>query len=223
VVRIARRERAPVDPSQRSVGQLVADSLRFYGDRFWPSLALGLGPAALTVAAAQAPRGGQLAIVGLGFPLLMSLSFVQASFLVAGLPFQAGRARPALLAGFLVALPVPFLAALLVLPAVLWLALLGLAVPAAVSEGLGVGAALRRGFQLGRVDLVHAAGALALLVLLVALTQLVLFQLLTGLSDQGMLVAAFLVNLVVSPLLFLGGAHLYQDQVGRASRKPRQA
>ncbi len=55
---------------------------------------------------------------------------------------------------------------------------------------------------------------------LVALTQLLLFQLLTGLSDQALLVAAFLANLVVSPLLFLGGVHLYFDQAARASPPP---
>lgn len=195
----------------------MADSLRFYADRFWPSLALGLGPAVLTVAAAQAPRGAQAAIVGIGFPLLMTLSFVQASFLVSGLPFHPASARVAVVVGLLVALPVPFLAALLVLPAVLWLAVIGLSVPAAVVEGTGVRDSFRRGFELGRVDFVHAAGTLALLVVLVALTQLLLFQLLTGLSDQALLVAAFLANLVVSPLLFLGGVHLYYDQVARAS------
>ncbi len=206
-----------MDPGRRTVGQLVADTVRFYGDRFWASLALGLGPAALTVAGAQAPRGAQVVIVAVGFPVLMSLAFIQACFLVSGLPFQAASARIALVVALLVSLPVPYLAALLVLPAVLWLAAIGLAVPAAVIEGTGVRDSLRRGFQLGRADYVHAAGALALLVLLVGLTQLLLFQLLTGLSDQALIVAAFLANLVVSPLLFLGGAHLYYDQVARSS------
>ncbi|MER3412040.1 MAG: hypothetical protein C4305_06920 [Thermoleophilia bacterium] len=221
MVRLAQRETSPADPRQRTVGQLVADTVRFYGNRFWPSLALGLGPAALTVAGAQAPRGAQVAIVGIGFPLLMTLSFIQASFLVSGLPFQPASARVALAVGLLVSLPVPFLAALLVLPAVLWLAAIGLAVPAAVIEGAGVRDSLRRGFQLGRADYVHAAGALALLVVLVALTQLLLFQLLTGLSDQALIVAAFLANLVVSPLLFLGGVHLYYDQAARERRPQR--
>jgi len=147
----------------------------------------------------------------------MTLSYVQACFLVSGLPFEAASARVGLIVGLLVALPVPFLAALLVLPAVLWLAVIGLAVPAAIVEGTGVRASLTRGFQLGRADFAHAAGTLSLLVVLVALTQLLLFQLLTGLSGQALAVAAFLANLVVSPLLFLGAAHLYYDQLARSS------
>lgn len=209
------RDEAPADPGRRTIGQLIADTVRFYGSRFWPSLALGLGPAALTVAAAQVPRNAQFAVVAVGFPLLMTLSYVQACFLVSGLPFHAESARAALIVGLLIALPVPFLAALLVLPAVLWLAVIGLAVPAAVIEGTGVRASLSRGLALCRADFVHAAGTLALLVVLVALIQLLLFQLLTGLSGQALAVAAFLANLVVSPLLFLGAAHLYYDQAAR--------
>ena len=42
------------------------------------------------------------------------------------------------------------------LPGIAWFALVGLAVPAAMTEDLGVRAALRRGLELGRADFAHA-------------------------------------------------------------------
>src|ERR687886_556703 len=42
----------PLPPETRTVGQLVAEAVRFYGNRFWPSLALGAPPAILVVAVA---------------------------------------------------------------------------------------------------------------------------------------------------------------------------
>jgi hypothetical protein len=119
--------------------------------------------------------------------------------------------------GLVIAIPVPVLVTIFVLPAVLWLGFVGMAVPAAVSEGTGIGNAFRRGVALGRADYVHAAGGLATLVLLVVLTHLMLFQLLHGVSEQAALVAAFLASTVISPLLFVGSALLYDDQIARAA------
>src|ERR687888_547406 len=52
---------------------------------------------------------------------------------------------------------------LFILPAIAWLALFGLAVPAALIEKTGYGESLRRGYRLGRADYVHAAGSPATL------------------------------------------------------------
>src|SRR5205814_1914712 len=79
----------------------------------------------------------------------------------------------------------PFLYGLFVLPAVAWLALVGLAVPAAFIERLGYRAAIRRGFELARADYIHAAGSLATLVIVAFLTSTVLFFLLRGASQVG--------------------------------------
>ena len=43
----------PLPPETRTVGQLVAESLKLYAARFWPSLALGIGPAVVGVADAE--------------------------------------------------------------------------------------------------------------------------------------------------------------------------
>jgi hypothetical protein len=36
----------PLPPAERTVGQLVAESINFYRHRFWPSLLLGFPPPA---------------------------------------------------------------------------------------------------------------------------------------------------------------------------------
>src|SRR3954468_13753918 len=40
--RVEESRPAALPPETRTVGQLVAESIRFYGDHFWPVLALGL-------------------------------------------------------------------------------------------------------------------------------------------------------------------------------------
>lgn len=212
-------------PAKRTIGQLVADTLRFYNSRFWTCLALGLPPAVLTVAAAALSRDERIALLVIGWPLLMTISYVAASFIVSATPFDGRRALVAFGVGLAIALPVPVLVTFIVLPAVLWLALVGMAVPAAVIEATGVRTSFRRGVSLGRADYVHAAGTMATLVLVVVLTQLVLFQLLHGLSDQAIAVAAFLANLVISPVLFVGSTLLYEDQTARirVQSKPHRA
>src|SRR6059036_3004416 len=46
----------PLPPETRTVGQLVAESIRLYGRRFWPSLSLGLGPAGTAVLLLALPK-----------------------------------------------------------------------------------------------------------------------------------------------------------------------
>jgi hypothetical protein len=208
-----------IPPAERTIGQLVADTLRFYGNRFWPCLALGVGPAIFTVTVAQLSSEGRITSLLTVWPLVMTASYVAACFLVSGTPFDARRLTTAALVGLVIAVPVPLLVTILILPAVLWLAVLGMAVPAAVVEGTGVRESVRSGVGLARADFVHAAGTLATLVLLVVLTHLVLFQALHGLSDTAALVAAFLASVVISPLLFIGSALLYYDQKARTALK----
>jgi small-conductance mechanosensitive channel len=205
-----------IPPAERTIGQLVADTLRFYGNRFWACLALGIGPAIFTVVVAQLSRDGRITALVAVWPLVMTASYVAACFLVSGTPLSAPRATTAALLGLVIAIPVPLLVTILILPSVLWLALVGMAVPAAVIEGSGLRESVRRGLALARADYVHAAGTLATLVLLVVLTHLVLFQALHGLSHSAAIVAAFLASVVISPLLFIGSAQLYYDQKARA-------
>jgi len=82
----------------------------------------------------------RLTLVLLAFAPLVAASFVGACHLVHGVP---PTVRAYLLA-LLIFAPVPFLVRLIVLPAVAWLALFGLAVPASLVEHLGFRAALER-------------------------------------------------------------------------------
>ncbi len=117
--------------------------------------------------------------------------------------------------GAIVFVPAAFLTLFYVLPAVAWLAFVGLVVPVLVIERPGVGAALRRAVELARADYVHAIASLATLVILFGLVKLSLALLLNDLGDSGERAALGLADLVVSPLLFLGGALLYVDQAAR--------
>jgi len=208
----------PLPPGERTVGQLVAEALRLYGRRFWPSLALGVGPAAAGVGLAFIPGLAQLAFALTAGALLVTASYVGACLLAAEAPLSTGRIPAVAAAGVLMLLPVPFLASLFIFPAVAWLALLGFAVPAIVLEGRGFRAAFRRSLELARADYVHALGGLATLVLTGLLTATVLFFLLRGQGEATLNGAAFLSVLVISPLLFLGAALLYFDQVARVER-----
>jgi hypothetical protein len=205
----------PLPPERRTVGQLVAESVRLYGRRFWPSLALGIGPAAVGAASTYLPRTSAIVLLSAVGALAMGASYAGASAIVAGVRPPGRTLLAATGLGFLVYLPVPYLTLLLVLPAVAWLALVGLSVPALVIERLDVRRAFRRGIELGRADFVHAAGSLATLVIVVFLTGSVMSILVHGGSGQAVRIAAFLASLVVSPVLFLGAALLYYDQDAR--------
>jgi hypothetical protein len=208
----------PLPPETRTVGQLVAETIKLYGERWWAALLIGLPAALLSAAAAGFDRAQTLEVVPFAGALAATASFVGACAVVCGVPLFSRAALRAFLVGVLIWVPFPFLAAVFVLPGLAWLALVGMAVPAALVEGLGVRAALRRGLQLGRADYAHALGGLATLTILVFLTQIAAALLLQNYADNSERLAAFLAGLVLSPLLFLGGALLYGDQVARVGR-----
>jgi hypothetical protein len=110
---------------------------------------------------------------------------------------------------------VPFLVLAFLLPALAWLAAVGLVVPVLLVESARPVDALRRAWQLGRSDFVHALGSLATLAIVVFLTQTVLVFLLRGAGGAAVTTALFLSNVVVSPVLFIGAALLYVDQAAR--------
>jgi hypothetical protein len=220
----------PLPPETRTVGQLVAESLRLYGARFWPSLALGIGPALLGIAAAELDDPVRAVIVLAAGPLLLAASYARAVALIR--PAARDYVGVALAVGFVSFFPL-CVSRLWIFPGVYlvvlgWLALVGLSVPAALVERRGFVAALRRGVQLGRADYVHALGSLATLVITIFLTGLVLFFALREASDQALRVAALLALLVLAPVFMLGAAVLYLDQSARVesgtrSRRKRNA
>jgi len=205
----------PLPPEERTVGQLVGEAMRVYGRRFWAALVLGIPVAAVNALAGVAPSGsGQLLIPAAG-ALLLSVSYVGASAIVLEKPLRRRAALIAYGVGVLVFVPFPFLAAFFILPGLVWLALVGLAVPSAFAEELGVRAAFLRGVELARAGFVHVLGGFATLALVVFLTQAGLYFVLREYAENTQLVAAILASVVVSPVVFLGAALLYVDQEAR--------
>jgi hypothetical protein len=226
----------PLLPEERSVGQVVAETIRFYQHHFFQTLPLGLSVAALTqltVAFGHHRRepyghpppkdfetahsilgGGVVTTIVLG-ALLLTASYIVAIVLVTGTRPERRALATAYALGVLVFLPVPLLAQLLVLPAVLYLAFFGWVVPAALIERLGFGTSFRRSAQLARVDFVHAAGGLATLVIVFYVVRLMLAFLLRSGGEATERAAALLSDLVLSPMLFVGAAVLYLDQAAR--------
>ena len=219
--RVERPLPPPLPPAERTVGQLVAESIKLYGRHFMRALPLGIVVAAVNQLTVDVDR------VVVGAVLLAAAPVFSAAYAYA---CQLEAPRPprrswvvAIAAGSLVFVPAALLFPWFALAAVLWLGLVGLAVPVAMREGASFGGSLRRGFALGRVDYVHAAGSLATLVILFFLMRIGLALLLESQADNTVRTAIFLSDAVLAPLLFLGGAVLYEDQRARARAPPRGA
>ncbi|HET7566951.1 MAG TPA: hypothetical protein VFJ91_03105 [Gaiellaceae bacterium] len=197
-------------PGRRTVGQTIAETVRLYGDRFWAVLPLGIAFAGVDLVGLHRSVGFQTLALW-AFAPVFAAAYVRASSVALGRP----ATWAAFATAFLLFLPFPVLVRLYVLPGVAWFGLVGLAVPAAVAERLGVRDAIRRGWQLGRADPVHAIGGLAALVLVYGVTRAMLLVLLHTSGGQTQAVAAVLADLVLSPLVLAGAALLYVDQAAR--------
>jgi hypothetical protein len=205
---------ASLPPEQRTVGQVVGETIRVYGRDFWKVLGIGVPVAAVNALVWSVDGRAQLVVAAAG-AFLTALAYVVACSLVTGRSLRSRAALVAYAVGVLVFVPFPFLTAFFILPGLVWLSLLGLAVPAALVEGLGVRASFARGVRLARADFVHVLGGLATLAIVVLLTQAGLFFVLREFAENTRLVAATLASIVVSPLVFLGAAVLYVDQEAR--------
>jgi hypothetical protein len=209
---VAESRPAALPPAQRTVGQLVAESIRFYGDHFGPVLLLGLPFLVIDVISLNSSVTTQTIVAWVLGPAICA-AFVRACMLLEK-AFWSWRAY---VVALIVYVPFPVLTRIYVLPGLAWFGLIGLAVPAAMYEGLGIRAALRRGLELGRVDLVHAIGGLATVGIVYGVSRGALLVLLHTQGDQAQKVAVILADIVLSPILYIGGALLYLDQKARAA------
>lgn len=206
---------AALPPGERTVGQLVAESVRFYGENFVRCLLLGVPPALLAVVTANVSRKLGLILAPTVYGALLSVSLIAACVMVLERRPPARRLVVAGVVGWIVFAPVPFLVLAVVLPGLMWLAAFGLVVPVLIVEERSPRDSLRRAWQLARADYVHALGSLATLAIVVFLTQAMLVFILRGAGGAAIDVAVVLANIVVSPLLFIGTALLYVDQAAR--------
>ena len=215
----------PLPPETRTVGQLVAETIRVYQRNVWRSLAIGVLPGIASVVAAEFTNWHRYAFAVAAAPVF-TLSYVLAVGIVGEVSVRSRWGLNAFVAGVLVYVPFPFLASAFVLPGLAWLAFLGLVVPAALMEHLGIRVAFSRAVQLARVDYVHVLGGLCTLAILVVLTQGVAVYLLRSFAETAGRTAGAIAGIVLSPLLFLGTAMLYGDQaarLGSPSRRPRRS
>ena len=206
---------AALPPAERTIGQLVAESVHFYGEHFWPALRLGLAPAVAAVVGANVSRREALVLSPTVFGALLSVTLVYAGVLVLERRPSRRRLVLAWLAGWVAFVPVPFLLLAYLVPGLVWLVAFALLVPVLVTEDVALPAAVLRAWRLARADLVHQLGSLLTLAVVVFLTQSVLAFILRGFGNTAESVAYFLASVVVSPLLFLGVAYLYVDQSAR--------
>ena len=211
----------PLPPETRTVGQVVAEAIRLYGRRFRLALPLGLPLAVADAFAVVDTTVAEKILILVAAAPAFTIAFAWAAALAADVrPDRAAWLR-ALVLGTLAFLPAAFFFPWFAILSVAWLTLVGLVVPVVIVEDLPSRQALRRAVQLCRTDYVHALGSLATLVIVFVLTRFALTFLLREQADNTVRIAVFLADLVVSPLLFLGGALLYFDQVARVDSGDR--
>jgi hypothetical protein len=201
-------------PGERTVGQLIAESIRLYGRRFWQCIWLGTPIAVFDQLSLGESSLARSVLFAVAAPFLAA-AYASACVIALEKPPSRRRFALAVALGTLVLLPVALLVSWFALLAAAYLALVGLVVPAAIAEPLGWRAALRRGGELGRADYVHSLGSLAALVVVFFIARIGLVALLQAQADNAVRVAVGLSDLVLSPLLFLGPALLYFDQAAR--------
>jgi hypothetical protein len=204
----------PLPPAERTVGQLVAESMRLYGRRFWRSLAFGI-PVAVFDQLSLGHSPAARSVLFAGAAPFLATAYAGASVLSLGVRPTVRRFMLAVALGTVVLMPVAFLISWFALLAAAYLALVGLVVPVTIAEPVGPVAAFRRAGALGRADYVHALGSLAALVIVFFIARLGLVALLQAQADNTVRAAVALADVVLSPLLFLGAALLYFDQAAR--------
>jgi hypothetical protein len=192
----------------RTVGQVVAEAIDLYRSRFVVCLALGLPVAVVDQLIVDRPVDERIAVLAAAAPFF-SLAYAAACAVRQGERPPLRHWLVAVAVGTLTFLPAAALFPWFALGAILYLGFAAHAVPAAMAEGTTLLGSLRRTIQLGRADYVHAAGSLATLAILFGLTRLALGMLLRSQADNTLRVSIFLADLVIAPVLFLGGAVLY--------------
>lgn len=218
------------------LGELLAETVRLYGERFWAALGIGAVVAGTFLVAILAHWAIQMVVV----PASFAACFAAASRLASGDPFSEAWAQVAVraielvaLAG-VVALPLVLgfleLSYLFLLPAAAWLGFTSFSIPVVMLEreaGLHgafgrIAYALDRAMTLARVEYLHAVGVAAALMVATLLCGFVLAIALAGFAENGGVAAAALAQLVLGPFFFLGLAILYFEQKARAvSSRPR--
>jgi hypothetical protein len=220
-----------VSPPDRplKLGELLAETIRIYGDRLWAAIGLGLMYAGVLLGAAIV----HVALYYVVTAIMFTMASGVAVRLVAGDTFGEAWAQVlvrfpvVLMLAAVVGLPFALAGYLSVLFIVIafWLGLTAFAVPAAMVEQTRGSAgtfqtaanALERTIALARLDYLHATGMVAALLIVNFVFGILLANLLVGFADNGEIVALAIVQVVLAPFFFLGLAVLYFEQRARAA------
>ena len=209
-----------------SVGEVLAETTRLYGDRIRAVAVLGTFMLLAYVVATQIGAVGGIVVLLLAQTAALAVS----ARLVAGDTLDEAAAQTVLRAPVLLVLAVvvflPFVVIgqflLLLLLAAAWLGLAGFAIPVAMLEPQGgsplarLSRPLRRTIQLARAEYAHAVGVVSVMLIAYFLFGRLLESALMGFAGVSTLGARALVQLVLAPFFFLGLAVLYFDQNARA-------
>lgn len=214
------------------LGEVIAETVRLYGERIWPALTLGFLYTTVLVVGGLIHPVVYFAFAAFAF----GLTFAAAARLTSGDSFTEAWGQVALRVPVLlvlsIAVALPFLVAaaylVLIVLGVAWLAFASFAIPVAVLErGPGdgtwfsrLGFALERAVGLARAEYLHALGVAAALVLINFLLGFLLAGLLRGFADNGGFVAGVIAQVVLAPFFFLGLSVLYFDQRARVQARP---
>ena len=145
---------------------MIAEAIALYRGRFTWGLALGLPVALADQVLSTGSIAARIALLVAAAPAF-SLAYAGACALRQDEVPPLRTWVVAVVVGVVTFLPAALFFGWFVIVAILWLGLAGHAVPAVMAERLGVVDALRRTFQLGRADYVHAAGSFAALATMV--------------------------------------------------------
>ena len=210
------------------LGEVLAETVRLYGDRFWSGLGIGVPVAAAFAVTLRAGDVIDVIVLSVAF----TVAFAAAARVAAGdgvvEAFAQAAVRLPTLFVLMLVVSVPFVLAVgqlyLLVPAVAWLGVTAFAIPVAMLErdpdaddwfGRLV-YALSRSFILGRTEYLHAVGIAAGLVITYALLYGVLVAALVGFGENGRDVAGIIATVVLAPFFFLGLSVLYFEQKARA-------
>jgi hypothetical protein len=220
-----------VSPPDRPLplGELLSETVRLYTVHPRAALGLGLVEGGAFLLARLTPDLLDVLVIAVAFTAI----YGAAARLVSGDTFAEAwaqvfvRAPTLLVLTFVVAVPVviaiPYLFLLVI--GALWIALMGFAVPVAVLERDPdvtnpfdrIAFSLLRSIRLARAEYLHALGVIAALLLIYLLFGIVLARALVGFAENGEVIAAALVQVVLAPFFFLGLSVLYFEQRARAA------
>lgn len=211
------------------LGELLSETVRIYTQRPWAALGIGLVEGGAYLLAALTPDLLDVLVIALAFTAI----FGAAARLVSGDSFaeawaQVGVRAPVLVVlTFVVAVPtvISLTYLFLFVVAALWVALMGFSIPVAMLERDPdvtnafdrIAFSLLRSLRLARAEYLHALGVVAALIIVYLVLGIGLAVGLVGFADNGRVIAAALVQVVLAPFFFIGLSVLYYEQRARAA------